>query len=114
MKMHWRALFLVASGLSLFPACGDDENTGSAIGEVCTGNVNCAEGLRCDTRGFCTKSCGAHADCGCAAGTTDSQIAASSCQVACVTSICVKVCTSDAQCAGESLCTSGVAFSSCS
>jgi len=104
------SLFLVL-GAAL--GCSDDEETGSALGELCSGSIPCVEGARCDARGFCTKTCSAHADCGCAAGTTDSDIAASSCPMACVSSSCVKVCRSDAQCAGETTCLGGSSFDTC-
>jgi len=106
-------LALLFAGLGVLPSCSDDEETGSALGELCSGSVPCVEGARCDARGFCTKTCSVHADCGCAAGTTDSDIAASSCPVACVSSACVKVCRSDAQCAGETTCLAGSAFDTC-
>lgn len=107
---HALALLLVVTAVA---ACSDDDDEGQALGEVCTPTAPCIEGARCDARGFCTKSCSNHEDCNCAPGTTDSDIAARSCPVACERGSCVKVCSTDNECTGSTLCLGGAAYSRC-
>ena len=108
---HVLALAFVAALVTL--GCSDDEEKGAAIGELCSGSISCVEGARCDSRGFCTKACATHADCGCADGTTDGDVAASACRVACVSGSCVKACRTDTDCAGTTQCLSNAAFDTC-
>ena len=42
--------------------CKDDEPTGAQFGEACGDNVECAEGLKCET-GYCGELCEDDSDC---------------------------------------------------
>ena len=120
-----------ACGGATTPNPGDSDSGGggggSSIGAACSQNSDCTGVPSTDCRilgglgGVCTTNCTTPADCGCAPGTTDKDIANGRCSAACNTSLfsphaslvrrCVKICTStpgksngDEQCSGGTAC----------
>jgi hypothetical protein len=119
------ATILVALGVL---GCSSDKSpAGTAeacpaiIGMACTSNSACAAcaGGYCLSSGVCSRPCNEHADCGCPAGTINTDIAAGKCALACGqittnTSACVSVCESNADCLGSTTCkSSGTEYSIC-
>lgn len=96
----------------------------SIPGKVCNKPEDCAglPGSYCSKAGVCARTCTLHTDCGCADGTTNTDLANGKCGAACVNfggdtgGICLKVCANSGQCLGATTCkmpssTSG--FSAC-
>jgi hypothetical protein len=101
---------LVVVGISVVACSGGS----GSIGAPCSGQSQCS-GLStgnsvgfCNQLGVCTRDCTAHADCGCAAGTTNGDLANGKCGYSCVNvgtaAVCAKICANNAQCAGTTTC----------
>jgi hypothetical protein len=97
--------------------CKDTNHSGGQclkrLGQECFANFECMSS-RCSNpftgnRGVCTRDCTTHDNCGCAAGTTNDDIAAGACPTACATigarvPVCLRVCGAAAQCGGNLVC----------
>ena len=81
-----------------------------SIGASCSGT--CGDNDFCNQLGVCTRSCTTHADCGCAPGTTNADIANGKCSVACTnagtTTVCAATCANNATCNGQTTCSPAV------
>ena len=86
----------------------------AAIGAACSAQSDCSSlsdannvGF-CNQLGVCTRDCTAHEDCGCAAGTTNDDLANGKCGAACVnvgtSAVCAKICANNTSCRGQTTC----------
>jgi hypothetical protein len=95
--------------LAAVGGCSVKASGGGDLGDSCEFDDDCASNF-CDLgdgADVCTQNCAFHSDCGCASGTTDADISAGSCDVACNPSLllCERVCSGSASvCDGHSLC----------
>jgi hypothetical protein len=102
-----------SSGVSGSSGFGGTSSTGDSdiVGKGCDDDAECEsipDGY-CASASICTATCVTHADCGCPAGTVNSDIAAGECSAACITyddgtSFCQRVCSTGASCEGNSYC----------
>jgi hypothetical protein len=110
---------------SILPACsssssGSKAAPSSVVGKACTSDTGCSalsEGY-CPSAGVCTRECSVHSDCGCAANTTNGDVADGKCKAGCVSltddySYCFRVCSSSSQCEGDTSCQAGDTFNIC-
>ena len=110
-----KAVTFVVATLLMIVACGG----GGSIGGDCTDNASCSGVTQgnfiafCNGNNVCTRNCNSHEDCGCAPGTTGSDIANGKCPDACIAvsdgagnivDICSKVCANNTQCHGQQTC----------
>src|SRR6185369_13980864 len=100
------AIAVAVAALALTAGC---VKSSRVIGDSCSANVDCSglSGAYCTFENdTCTKSCRLHEDCGCAIGTTSTDVAAGRCEAACdySTGLCMRVCTSTIDCEGLATC----------
>lgn len=80
------------------------------VGAACTSSDQCV-GLSeayCSAMGVCTRRCEYHSDCGCAGGTTGTDIASGGCRAACIdigmVAVCLGTCLDDSNCPSPTKC----------
>lgn len=103
MRTWIAALLMTAAGCS---------SGGGAVGAPCTNNNQCGSlpAGYCANAGVCSRPCAVHSDCGCAANTTNGDIAQGKCEALCTNfggstgAVCTRVCANNAGCEGATTC----------
>ncbi len=101
----WIALFSV--GIILVACSAGASQT---VGAPCSNDGQCASlsSGYCANAGVCSRPCAVHSDCGCAANTTNGDIAQGLCSTACINvggpAVCTRVCANNADCDGATTC----------